>query len=142
MRIWTPNGWVDEALLTGRAFVARTVTQSDVAEQEDEIATLHRLADRHGIAGHRTYFIGAADGPVKIGYTSSVRQRLRELQQHHPEEPLIHALAFGGRDRERAYHAQFASLRIRGEWFARERPILAEIARLNGPTALAGPVFQ
>ncbi len=78
------------------------------------------------------YFIGAADGPIKIGMSVNPTARLRGLQTAYPYELRILAISEGGGVGELAYHRQFSAHRLHGEWFARCPEIEAEIARLGG----------
>ena len=65
------------------------------------------------------YFIQAnQNGPVKIGTAEDVIGRLRELQTAHYMTLRLLREIDGDRRIESALHKQFASLRIRGEWFA------------------------
>ena len=77
------------------------------------------------------YFVGGADGPIKIGATKAPLERLATFQIGSPVKLKIHALAHGGYDLEREYHARFAGHRLHGEWFEPHPDILAEIARLT-----------
>lgn len=77
------------------------------------------------------YFISGETGPIKIGESSNLRNRLSNLQAASPVVLSILATCPGGSKREREYHRQFASARLHGEWFARTPEIEAEIARLN-----------
>lgn len=96
----------------------------------------HARADGFNHKVSKCYFIGAADGPVKIGHAIDPASRLKTLQAGSPVILSILATARGGEAREGAYHSQFAAHRLHGEWFARCPAILAEIARL---TPEAGP---
>lgn len=80
---------------------------------------------------HRmVYFIGGAEGPIKIGVTGSIKARLATLQSHSPVRLEVKAARAGGEDIEAAYHAWFAEDRLHGEWFRPSPSILAEIDRL------------
>ena len=97
---------------------------------------LHRVADSYETFA-QCYFIGASEGPVKIGYSVDVEGRLRVMRAHSPLPLGILATAPGGISRECAYHFQFAAHRLHGEWFERHPDILAEIARLSPKTVEA-----
>jgi hypothetical protein len=75
----------------------------------------------------RVYFIGPDHGPVKIGLTTNVSQRLDHLQTGSPYELKVLAVVPAGRSLERAYHDSFDRHRLRGEWFERAPDILDEI---------------
>jgi hypothetical protein len=76
------------------------------------------------------YFIGPAEGPIKIGLTNAPLNRVRDFQIGSPVILKIHALTYGALPEEQAYHARFAAHRLHGEWFAPHPDILAEITRL------------
>lgn len=70
------------------------------------------------------YFIsarGPADFPVKIGITTptGLVSRLECIQTALPYTLELLATTHGGVEREAEIHAQFAHLRLRGEWFRR-----------------------
>jgi hypothetical protein len=74
-------------------------------------------------------------GPVKVGWASdygNVARRVGALQVGNHDELHLLATLPGGRDRERALHEQFASDRIRGEWF-RPTPELLGLASVAAP---------
>jgi hypothetical protein len=109
---------------------------TDAEAAESEVDGLHRLADRFAEPHARTYFIGAANGLVKIGFSTNVDERLQALRAGSPVPLTLMATAQGGRLRETAYHYQFASWRRHGEWFDHCAEIAAEISRLNAPSPL------
>lgn len=76
------------------------------------------------------YFIGSADGHIKIGYSKELWRRFGEIRNSVPFEIDMLATARGGRYREAYYHQKFAAARAFGEWFARTPEIEAEIAHL------------
>lgn len=94
------------------------------------VARLHALADDEE-REEWCYFIGGEEGPVKIGFSRYVEGRLKDMYFHSPIKLSVLATVKGGRERESAYHVQFAEHRIHGEWFARCPEIEAEIERLK-----------
>ena len=76
----------------------------------------------------RVYFIGPEGGPIKIGITTNVGQRLESLQTGSPVKLKVHAVARAGRSLERAYHRYFDERRLSGEWFELNKDLEAEIA--------------
>ncbi len=79
------------------------------------------------------YFVQQGEGgPIKIGYTHCIKDRMRSLKVEHGHDCVLLATRVGGRDRESVYHFQFAADYIEGEWFHPSEAILAEIAELNG----------
>jgi hypothetical protein len=85
------------------------------------------------------YFIGPADGPIKIGFASRLSFRIRDLRLANAFPLEVWAAIEDHPSVERAYHHRFATHRLHGEWFARHPDILAEIDRLN-TTTLSGHV--
>ena len=78
------------------------------------------------------YFVQKGDdGLVKIGYTRNIKQRMQSLKTKHGKDCILRATRIGGRQREMAYHFQFAADCIEGEWFHPSEALLAEIERLN-----------
>lgn len=76
------------------------------------------------------YFIGAGD-VIKIGFSTRLTKRLRDLRYGTHEKLELLAKVKGGRDLERRYHTRFAKDRIKGEWFRATREILAEVRLLT-----------
>ena len=60
---------------------------------------------------------------VKIGFTQNLAQRLHSLTtaNHRPIELITSWPA--PKEAEKALHARFADLRVKGEWFALQKPI-------------------
>lgn len=80
------------------------------------------------------YFIRAGvSGPVKIGTARDPRKRLSGLQTSTAVPLRILGVVVGGRAQERAFHEQFAHLRLRGEWFVPEPELLQFIAKEASP---------
>lgn len=77
------------------------------------------------------YFIGSADGHIKIGYSKDIWRRFSEIRNGVPFEIEMLATVRGGRYREGYYHQKFAASRAFGEWFTRTPEIEVEIARLT-----------
>jgi hypothetical protein len=89
----------------------------------------HRQPSKHDprVPRHRTlprggrgfvYFVQAGhDGPIKIGWTIDIAQRLTDLQIASPFILRLLAVIDGDKDLERALHERLASHRLRGEWF-------------------------
>lgn len=81
------------------------------------------------------YFIGPANGPIKIGYATRIVFRLRDLRLANAYHLELLASVVGPLSLEREYHRRFAEHRLHGEWFAPHPDILAEIERLKGRAA-------
>ena len=114
------------------AFDLRDTGETPEGENTDAdlLAFALELADQHDPEVD-CYFIGAEDGPVKIGYTTKLKSRLQSIQNGYPYKLRVLALARGGMFRERYYHRLFWERRLHGEWFERCPEIEAEIERLS-----------
>jgi hypothetical protein len=75
-----------------------------------------------------TYIVrqGDAGGPVKVGKTSDLAGRLRELQTASSEQ--LHLLDVVAADIERGLHQHLARFHRAGEWFSGDVDCLEEIA--------------
>lgn len=96
---------------------------------------LERFARKQRRMSARTskvYFIQAANGAIKIGFTLDVARRLATLQNGSPERLKLLATMPGGEPEELALHERFAEFRQRGEWFAPARALVAFIRGLGG----------
>ena len=70
------------------------------------------------IRHHRVYFIRAGEGgPVKVGFSTDVQQRLRELQTASPHQLTLEAAVMGTPAVEAWFHHELRRWHIRGEWF-------------------------
>jgi hypothetical protein len=78
------------------------------------------------------YFIGSARGPVKIGKTTSLSERMKKLQTGYHERLELLAVMPGGAQLEAELHARFAKDRLTGEWFRRTIE-LTTLMRQNRP---------
>lgn len=102
--------------------------------------------DRDGYAvdrdGSLVYFVQEAAGAerIKIGITTSMRHRIRQLQTGSPESLVIIHTEPGGAKREAYFHRRWARHRYRrnGEWFDPAAPILAYVA--SAPAGRRGPL--
>lgn len=75
------------------------------------------------------------DGPVKIGTSRNVPQRMLQIQRlHHAPIRLIRDF-IGGIDVERWLHERFASLRLDGEWFEFSPEMLVVSPPIHGTKA-------
>lgn len=77
------------------------------------------------LAGY-VYFVRAGlTGPVKIGWTMDVQQRMNMLQTAHWETLHVLAVIPACTDKEREFHERFAHLKIAREWFRADQELLA-----------------
>lgn len=68
-----------------------------------------------GARGH-VYFVRSGDR-VKIGFTRSIRSRIRSLQTSNAERLEILLVVPGAEGTEKFFHERFADNRVGGEWF-------------------------
>lgn len=102
--------------------------------------------DRDGYAvdrdGSLVYFVQEMGGAerIKIGITTSMRHRIRQLQTGSPESLAIIHTEPGGAKREQYFHRRWARYRYRrnGEWFNPAPSILAYVA--SAPAGRRGPL--
>lgn len=82
------------------------------------------------------YFIeDSASGHIKIGYSTNIAGRLKELQGASAARLKLLCSIPGTRETERFFHRTFSSSRIRGEWFAVTPEMTALIATLSAGNA-------
>lgn len=78
------------------------------------------------------YFIQAiSGGPIKIGYTKSISQRLAATQTHSAERMIVIASFPGGAAEEGALHWKLKAHRVNGEWYSPAPEVMAEIERVS-----------
>lgn len=80
------------------------------------------------------YFVEmqCAEKFIKIGIASNVLERLSKLQVSSPYELKLLKHVKDAAHLEREIHREFASSRVRGEWFSRTPALLELIASLPG----------
>jgi DNA-binding transcriptional regulator YiaG len=82
------------------------------------------------------YFVqSGSDGPIKIGFTVNIANRLYKMKTDCPDLRLI-AMAHGTMKTEKALHKKFAAHRISGEWFSPDNILITEIAELSDPALI------
>lgn len=130
--IYKPEGeWFTFDLKTGETTTpVRDVPVAPEMTEAEIVASMHAHADTID-SRSVCYFIGADEGPIKIGHSIDPKTRLASFQMGCPIRLMIYATAPGGDVREMAYHYQFRESRAHGEWFERCPEILAEIDRLT-----------
>lgn len=126
--IWSEHDEIVKQL--NKFHEARVLADQRIQRDREIAANYEAWADAEPRPDATVYFIGADDGPVKIGIATCVKKRLYGLQTSNPNKLYVLATCPGGHDRELEYHAQFAAHRLSGEWFERTPELLAEITRL------------
>lgn len=78
------------------------------------------------------YFIqGENGGPIKIGYTKDIEQRLKELQTGYPDILKLLIAFPGNHEYEKALHRQLKLYRLNGEWFKPDPAVFRKINELS-----------
>lgn len=78
------------------------------------------------------YFIqGECGGPIKIGYTIDLAQRLKSLQTGYPDRLELLFAFPGNPEDEKKMHDYFKDFRLQGEWFRSTPEVLDKIQRLS-----------
>ena len=76
------------------------------------------------------YFMQRADGRIKIGYSTNVSRRRKNIESAAGPVSLL-AVVPGGPLEESALHMKFHGFRVHGEWFDPDETLLAYISELN-----------
>ncbi|MCW2405090.1 hypothetical protein M2336_001719 [Sphingobium sp. B1D7B] len=79
----------------------------------------------------KVYFIGGKSGPIKIGFTRDIEQRLQRIQMHSPVSVSVLHYFHGTPRDELILHRKFEHIRQHGEWFSRRDDLLACIRQLR-----------
>jgi len=116
----------DRGLVPGSAYVGSIYTYCEqtvrdfVPEFQTRKAELLESLEPKRV---HTIYVVRCGYRVKIGYTANLNQRMHSLgtANHRPIELL--ASWAGDKADEKALHQRFAELRVRGEWFALQKPI-------------------
>lgn len=81
--------------------------------------------------GQCVYFVQGVDGgPIKIGTSRDVEDRVRTLQCASPVRLRVVGVVAGGAHLEATLHQRLAKHRLHGEWFAAVPEVLAAIAEV------------
>jgi hypothetical protein len=129
--VTTPEG-LRAAIAAGRARVAAYGTKSrltpdEARERAEEHARREEEQARDLERSACVYYARISDR-CKIGYSTNLPNRMASLGV----EELM-ATEAGGPRKERERHCQFADLRVHGEWFRYEGPLVEHVQRLaNG----------
>lgn len=113
-----------ELLRTGRLNGCRpfggTTIRSMMFRPEDVLAA-QSVAETERAA---TIYVVGFDQYVKIGFSLDAKKRFLSLQDRLPVDLELYAQFPGTTSDERALHARFDNLRLRGEWFRKRGKLL------------------
>jgi hypothetical protein len=86
------------------------------------------------------YFIQQGEsGPVKIGFATSVDQRIRQLKTSSPAPLRLLGAIETKKENERFIHTLFGKFRLRGEWFKPDKSIFEFIKKYNSFQYIQSP---
>lgn len=115
-----------------KLFVTDIFTPAQIASVASK---LHKISDDQS-ATHLVYFVqNGESGPIKIGYTRNIKNRMGSLRTEHGRACTLLATCPGGKSKEYSYHFQFAAGCVDKEWFHPSEALLAEIERLKAGDA-------
>jgi len=78
------------------------------------------------------YFIqGECGGPIKIGYTTDLKARLKTLQTGYPDRLELLFAFPGNPEDEKKTHERYGEYRLQGEWFRPTPELLKSIQKLS-----------
>lgn len=103
----------------------------DQLADEREDRSISALKALKGIS--LVYFIGNPHGPVKIGFTTDIFNRVISLQIGSPMLLQVLGVIPGTRELETHLHSQFSTSKVRGEWFAITPELAQTIEDLANP---------
>lgn len=110
----------------------------EALQQQRELARERRDLDRQRILAEEAaraessvvYYAQRPDGLIKVGTSRSLAQRLLTLKRDHGVLRLL-ATHGGGHKQEHEVHVEFKALRVEGEWFRDDRPLIEHIAKVR-----------
>lgn len=80
----------------------------------------------------KVYFVqGDKGGPIKIGHTDNIENRLKQMQTGNPDKLVLLHLTNGGKNFEDELHERFSKYHYRGEWFHPSQELLDYINELK-----------
>lgn len=75
---------------------------------------------------------GSVTGYYKIGVSTNLKDRLRQVHNGIPEDTMFIFSSTGGRELESYLHEKYKDKKIKGEWFCLNKNDVAEIKRVMG----------
>lgn len=117
---------------TGEGLVNGTFLLDGSSDGEEPLMAVEPVQTRPD--GGVIYFVQAGPGgSIKIGTTSDLDRRLRELQTGNPVSLILLGTIPGSREEEHVVQSMFKHLQMEGEWFRPGEDLLAFIRDHSGP---------
>jgi predicted GIY-YIG superfamily endonuclease len=88
------------------------------------------------------YFVQSASGFIKIGFSTDLERRIKQLRIGNPEKLVVLAAFLAPSRLEWQLHRKFSDLAASGEWFFPDDRIRIEIGRLRKEFENASPRDQ
>jgi hypothetical protein len=105
--------------------------QRELAAQQRELDRQRVLAEEAARAESSVvYYAQRSDGLIKIGTSRNLEGRLVTLKRDHGPLKLLLTHG-GGHKQEHEMHVQFKALRVEGEWFTGDLPLIEHIASMR-----------
>ncbi len=135
-RVRVPLGtlkrWVHEGMpvLSGAC-----IMRVDVASTDAWVAEHHATSVSFGRKSSIYIAQRDSDDAVKIGWTSDVERRMKELRRDTRASVCLIAAFPGDKPMEGTLHSRFATDRLDGEWFRFSAPLAALVASIGAVAA-------
>lgn len=129
--------------MTNEAELAGHLLSNDGIECFSVIIARER-AERRKTAPRGLVYLVTGDHPdaVKIGFTTDLSARLAHLQTGMATDIFLAACFEGSVFDERDLQERFARYRMRGEWFALKKPVVAKIESLRRASKVRGLIIR
>lgn len=103
--------------------------QGRLEEEIEKDLNLQHSAKRKGklMPGFIYVIQGELGGPIKIGYSQDVAQRVKELQTGYPDDLKVLHMFPGNMDIEAKIHQDLKKYRMRGEWFKPDKYVMFRV---------------
>jgi hypothetical protein len=109
--------------------------QDEIRRQQE----LKRQANGKRFPGYIYFVQGENGGPIKIGYTKDIAERIRALQTGYPDTLKLLLAIPGNVAKEQLLHLEFKEYRLHGEWFKPVKKVLDKIAELEAKFGTSFP---
>lgn len=129
---YLPLDMASEAFRQEYEVCLATAPPTPIRAPKSAVGQLRAILRQHGLSGKGefVYFV-IQSGLVKIGFSSSIFTRIRQLSTQSPTRLQLAAAIPGGRAVERRMHEMFAADHVKGEWFRRSSELEELIAAIR-----------